>query len=304
MNINFDKSDRLITIIENAVNLLSGAPYIVKYSSDVTDYPRQLCKAYWEMQDEIIFRADDKSKDNPDDWMRFLEETKFNERYLDILAKVIVRHEPTVKDIEKEFWANCTDVHSIDKFVNIYREHWKGHLHEMDENAFDCLGMKKESESLRNIISESLQNGSILKDDALYIETTLLHLARAVNEVTSGILNLFNRLSSPSAAGTKKDEAEADSNVYLNLQKGNKIDFIRVINALYELGFFCNRLNAKITKQDVFKEFGKCVNVDLSDYQKNLSHAKHTVNNDGNSNQTRIFERMQQITNNQNEKRM
>lgn len=212
MNINFDKSDRLITIIENAVNLLSGAPYIVKYSSDVTDYPRQLCKAYWEMQDEIIFRADDKSKDNPDDWMRFLEETKFNERYLDILAKVIVRHEPTVKDIEKEFWANCTDVHSIDKFVNIYREHWKGHLHEMDENAFDCLGMKKESESLRNIISESLQNGSILKDDALYIETTLLHLAHAVNKVTSGILNLFNRLSSPSAAGTKEDEVEADNN--------------------------------------------------------------------------------------------
>lgn len=89
-------------------------------------------------------------------------------------------------------------------------------------------------------------------------------------------------------AGTK--------NVFLNLKKGNKTDFIRVINALYELGFFCDRLNAKITKQDVFKEFGKCVNVDLSDYQNLLSKSKKSCNNDGNSQQCIIFDAMKGTT--------
>ena len=63
------------------------------------------------------------------------------EKYLESIANVIINNEPRVKDIENEFWMNCTDVLSIDSFCNIYRERWRNHLYCIKETDFDMDAM-------------------------------------------------------------------------------------------------------------------------------------------------------------------
>lgn len=63
------------------------------------------------------------------------------------------------------------------------------------------------------------------------------------------------------------------SQIHLNNQRGKKLDFIRVINALYELDFFKNESQNKISKKEVFETLGKFINLDLSKYQNDLSRS-------------------------------
>jgi hypothetical protein len=63
------------------------------------------------------------------------------------------------------------------------------------------------------------------------------------------------------------------SNVHLSKNKGMKIDYIRVINCLYELGFFTDANGNSITKKDVFAAFGAAIKKDLTDYDKDLSRS-------------------------------
>ncbi len=63
------------------------------------------------------------------------------------------------------------------------------------------------------------------------------------------------------------------SNIHLNSATGKKIDFIRVMNTLYELGFFLNSQGSRITKKEFFTTIGKTVNIDLSKYDKDLSRS-------------------------------
>ncbi len=64
-----------------------------------------------------------------------------------------------------------------------------------------------------------------------------------------------------------------ESSVYLSTTRGTKIDFIRVVNSLYELGFFTDDKGGKISKKDVMIAVGKAVNVDLTEYQNDLSRS-------------------------------
>lgn len=71
-------------------------------------------------------------------------------------------------------------------------------------------------------------------------------------------------------------DAEAEmmeSPVYLKTAKGQKIDMIRVLNALYEQGRFYGKGGSKLTKKDYFVAMGRSMNVDLSDYDKDLSRS-------------------------------
>lgn len=52
-----------------------------------------------------------------------------------------------------------------------------------------------------------------------------------------------------------------------------KIDYIRVINCLYELGFFVDEKQNTVNKIDVMKAFGFITNKDLKNYDKDLSRA-------------------------------
>ena len=69
------------------------------------------------------------------------------------------------------------------------------------------------------------------------------------------------------------DETFTESSIYLNKTKGQKIDLIRVLNAMFEMGCFKGKDGAKLTKKDFFTEMGCILHIDLSDYDKDLSRS-------------------------------
>ena len=74
---------------------------------------------------------------------------------------------------------------------------------------------------------------------------------------------------------TQLEPSKADdgSPVCLSTAKGQKIDLIRIINVMYEQGRFKGREGEKLTKKEVFITIGKALNMDLSDYDKDLSRS-------------------------------
>lgn len=71
----------------------------------------------------------------------------------------------------------------------------------------------------------------------------------------------------------KQSVEDASSPVFLNKDKGQKIDLIRIVNVMYEQGRFRGKAGEKLRKKDVFITIGKALNIDLSDYDKDLSRA-------------------------------
>ena len=79
--------------------------------------------------------------------------------------------------------------------------------------------------------------------------------------------------SSSVSVSENGEEKGGGSSVYLSPVRGKKIDFIRVVNVLYELGLFTDKDGVRCTKKEAFLAFGKAVNLDLSNYNKDLSRA-------------------------------
>ena len=88
--------------------------------------------------------------------------------------------------------------------------------------------------------------------------------------------------------------------IYLSGDKGKKINFIRVFNALYELRYFQDDRGQIPSKETVMVTIGKVLGVDLSAYDSDLSQAFGTGNCDKN---TAIFKQMIETTENQIETR-
>jgi hypothetical protein len=82
-----------------------------------------------------------------------------------------------------------------------------------------------------------------------------------------------------------------NSNLQLSTKKGIKVNFIRVINNLFELSFFTDREGNNITKKEVFDIFGKTINQDLSTFHNDLAATKAAANSDMRSTLA-IFEQM------------
>lgn len=86
--------------------------------------------------------------------------------------------------------------------------------------------------------------------------------------------NLFGSVFGNVEQKYMKEESEpvaSESPIALVQNRGNKIDFIRVANAVYELGMVERAGGGKLTKQDYFEALGRAFNVDLSGYAKDLS---------------------------------
>ena len=88
------------------------------------------------------------------------------------------------------------------------------------------------------------------------------------------------------------EEKGAGSSVYLSPIRGKKIDFIRVVNVLYELGLFTDKDGVRCTKKEAFRAFGRAVNLDLSNYNKDLSRALNDTTT--RERQLQIFKDMRQ----------
>lgn len=100
--------------------------------------------------------------------------------------------------------------------------------------------------------------------------------------------------SSPSSVSVSEngEERGAGSSVYLSPVRGKKIDFIRVVNVLYELGLFTDKDGVRCTKKEAFLAFGRAVNLDLSNYNKDLSRALNDTTT--RERQLQIFKDMRQ----------
>lgn len=69
------------------------------------------------------------------------------------------------------------------------------------------------------------------------------------------------------------DEEGTESPIYLSTAKGQKIDMIRTLNVMYEQGRFKGKDGSRLTKKEFFTWMGRVLNVDLSDYDKDLSRS-------------------------------
>lgn len=98
--------------------------------------------------------------------------------------------------------------------------------------------------------------------------------------------------SSSVSVSENGEEKGAGSSVYLSPVRGKKIDFIRVVNVLYELGLFTDKEGGRCTKKEAFLAFGRAVNLDLSNYNKDLSRALNDTTT--RERQLQIFKDMRQ----------
>lgn len=120
-------------------------------------------------------------------------------------------------------------------------------------------------DALRNILSYRLLRGLLCKK--LGVSNAACRVAGNTGSSASS-----SSVSSVSAS-EKEEEKGGGSSVYLSPVRGKKIDFIRVVNVLYELGLFTDKDGVRCTKKEAFLAFGKAVNLDLSNYNKDLSRA-------------------------------
>ena len=98
--------------------------------------------------------------------------------------------------------------------------------------------------------------------------------------------------SSSVSVSENGEEKGAGSSIYLSPVRGKKIDFIRVVNVLYELGLFTDKDGVRCTKKEAFLAFGRAVNLDLSNYNKDLSRALNDTTT--RERQLQIFKDMRQ----------
>lgn len=147
-------------------------------------------------------------------------------------------------------------------------------------------------DALRNILSYRLLRGLLCKklgvSDAACRAAGNTGSSGSFSGCSSGSFSVSPSVSSVSpssvssasssslssvSASEKEEERGGDSSVYLSPVRGKKIDFIRVVNVLYELGLFTDKDGVRCTKKEAFQAFGKAVNLDLSNYNKDLSRA-------------------------------
>ena len=85
--------------------------------------------------------------------------------------------------------------------------------------------------------------------------------------------------SAPAAEEPKPRKAPkaSRSKILLRQFKGNDVNFVRVIYALHEEGFFESEEGGKPTMKDVFSAFGIAINEDIDDFSATLSNNR--VNN-------------------------
>ena len=137
--------------------------------------------------------------------------------------------------------------------------------------------------NLKLIVSnyeDSVKNGSCFLTKGEY----LVNYVVDIKDFLSGINGVGeDETSSTNNVINKQENTELEqskSKVHLSTEKGKKIDFIRVINCLYELGFFTDANKNTITKKEVFAAFGSAINKDLSTFHNDLSTTKNAANSD------------------------
>ena len=156
--------------------------------------------------------------------------------------------------------------------------------------------------ALRNILSYRLLRKLLCKklgvSDAACRAAGNTDFSGSFSGCSSGSFSVSPSFSSVSPSSSSVSVSEngeekgAGSSVYLSPVRGKKIDFIRVVNVLYELGLFTDKDGVRCTKKEAFRAFGRAVNLDLSNYNKDLSRALNDTTT--RERQLQIFKDMRQ----------
>lgn len=100
----------------------------------------------------------------------------------------------------------------------------------------------------------------------------------------------------------KQEDNVSYSSNNLSDKKGSIINYLRIIDAMYEYGFFVTTTGERALKKDVIKAFGDIVNKKFSNPSDNLCKGGKSQNEDGNSQKGVIFDRLKEISISKNKK--
>ena len=103
-------------------------------------------------------------------------------------------------------------------------------------------------------------------------------------------INLNGEQSEPAGLLECKPQA---SGIYLNKERGRRLDMIRIINVLIELGFFDDANGKRAKKKDVFGVLGNAMNTDFSNFSHDLSSS--LTDSTSMNKHLKIFEEMLEI---------
>ena len=137
---------------------------------------------------------------------------------------------------------------------------------------------------------DTLTENHYLKKNQFTI-TALLQIAReqGINDIyqvlrvfASGIDDLPERVKAEQeiAASAPEIPVPYTSEIYLNPHRGFKLNIERVINNLWRLGFFINKVGENATQVQVFDAFGRLLNNDMSNFAGSLSEGRSRANAD------------------------
>lgn len=192
----------------------------------------------------LINNRDDYPKDNLDG---FINE-KLNYQQYNIL-------------IDGDYWED-DDAFFLKYFNRVYE-------------MYDELRLRKQSiSSIKGYLKEQTFESDAEKYWIFSFIITLIEETEFEDESLNRCKQELTRIINPlkEQFDTQK-RGEYESPVYLAERRGSKIDIIRVLNVLYELATFTGEGGKPISKKEFMTTMGKAINVDLTNYDKDLSRA-------------------------------
>lgn len=180
-----------VETFEKAYNL--DGEGMLKSAFDEERFVKYLTKAYWQLP-SMWGKITDTTGNNFTDkegLKRFIEKYHPNEPCIDIIAEVVSNQEPTIKDIEKEFWENCPDVDKIDQWCDIYWERFKDHLKIYEDDYYEHAMDGTDKNNLLYQYFQDLRFTGLLKTDRRFVEVRLYHIVENLNYVANGLSELF-----------------------------------------------------------------------------------------------------------------
>lgn len=130
-----------------------------------------------------------------------------------------------------------------------------------------------------------------------HINQFIAHPGSTFNDATNATVIIGKDVTvSPSSTSNNNPNAGISDCVAYLAPGRDKIDLIRIINAIAEMNppFFINNKGDRITKKALFEAFGSALGIELNDFANHLSAAKR-LNNDSDKN-TQIFDELKKVS--------
>ena len=150
---------------------------------------KYISRVHWQIQSEIVH-----GNSTASELKEFISKRLPNEPYKEVVEQVLLKREPSIKDLEAEFWANCPDVNQIDALCNIYRERWKGNLKEVDINPYEFHTLLYDKSNKLHKYFRILRECGLLMVDYSFFEIRIGHIARNISYKSECVVEMFQKL--------------------------------------------------------------------------------------------------------------